>query len=721
MAPLIRSGKRLTDLIFLFSVLPLAALAQSALVCTTTAVPPIVRSEGLTERLGDIILGCSGGTPGAVVSANLTLFLNVGITNRLVSGNTDDIILTVDSGSGPVPANVSARQFAPMAVAFNGLSFTVPASGNVTLRIGNVRGAVNQLGLAPRQSVIANLSFSNVAGLAVGNPQFTVGVTQGGLLATYSTSGVRCTGSPLPSTINLTNLFATGTRFFSTRVTEGFADDFQKKDAFTDTGTRIVVRYSGFPASARLFVPDAVAGSSATRPTAGGDLGIPASGGAYTPGGGGSLLLARVSGTDANGAGGTPVYAPGAPGSGTVSFDAVGEVPLSNGAGLAVYEIVDSDPALQESAQFPTFVGIMSNPGGEVVIAHQTISLGPISNVTSATAGDPIPRFTPEPPANDCSLLGDCGAAYFPNLLVDAPPLNFTVAAGGPFQVKYIRVNNQGSGLLNWTASLAFQTGSGWLTIDPTAGPNNATIRMDAHPEKLAPGTYQATLTVDAGPLAGSRTLPVSLTVTPATAAPQPAITVDSVTNAASLQAGPLVAGSLATVKGARLSGKNVSVTLDNLPAALLYKGDDQINLQVPDQLASKTSAQLVVIVDGVSSAPRTISLASTAPAIFANGVLNQDATVNNAANAATAGSVLQIFATGLMSATSGAVTAQINDRVIDTLYYAGPAPGLIGVQQVDLVVPDDLGATTSDLRVCAYAADSTQRVCSPPAKIALR
>lgn len=724
MGPLIRSGKRLTDLIFVFFLFSTLAFSQGALVCTTTAVPVPVRAEGLTERTGDIILGCSGGTPGSVVSANLTLFLNVSITNRLMTGNNNDILLTVDTGPGPVPANVQAQQFAPMAVAFNGLSFTVPPSGKVTLRISNVRGAANQFGLPGQQPIIANLSFSNSAGLAVGNPQFIVGFTQRGLLATFSSSGVRCTGSPLPSTINLTNLFAIGTRFFSTRVTEGFADDFQKKDTFSDTGTRIVVRYSGFPAGARLFVPDAVAGSSATRPTAGGDLGVTASGGAYTPANSGSLLLARVSGADANGAGGTPVFTPGAAGSGTVAFDSDGEVSLANGSGLAVYEVVDSNPALQESAQFPTFVGITSIPSGAVVVAGQAVSLGPISTVARATATDPIPRFSPDPPPNDCSLLGDCGAAFFPNLLVDAPPLNFTAPAGGPFQVKYIRVNNQGGGLLNWTASLVLQNGSGWLTIDPPSGPNNATIRMDAHPEKLAPGTYQATLFVDAGPLAGSRTLPVTFVVTaPASAsapAPQPSITVTSVMNAASLQAGPLVAGSLATIRGTMLSGKTVSVTLDNLPATLLFKNDDQINLQVPEQLVSKTSAQLVVTVDGVRSAPQTVLLAASAPAIFANGILNQDSTVNSAANAADVGTILQIFATGLMSATSGPVTVQVNDRIVDTLYYAGPAPGRPGVQQVDFVVPDDLGGTSASVRLCANEG-AAQRICSAPVTVTLK
>ena len=73
--------------------------------CTPSAVPPIVRSEGITERTGDILLDCTRGTPGAIVKGNLTVFLNVSVTNKLLANNTTDVLLTVDTGTiiqGPV-------------------------------------------------------------------------------------------------------------------------------------------------------------------------------------------------------------------------------------------------------------------------------------------------------------------------------------------------------------------------------------------------------------------------------------------------------------------------------------------------------------------------------------------------------------------------------------------------------------------------------------------
>jgi len=74
-------------------------------------VPPTVRSEGLTELVGDIVLNCSGGTPTPVGSfipqANITIFLNTQITSRLLTGTQSEAILTIDE---PTPAQTSATQ-----------------------------------------------------------------------------------------------------------------------------------------------------------------------------------------------------------------------------------------------------------------------------------------------------------------------------------------------------------------------------------------------------------------------------------------------------------------------------------------------------------------------------------------------------------------------------------------------------------------------------------
>ncbi|MGI8743726.1 MAG: IPT/TIG domain-containing protein [Bryobacteraceae bacterium] len=700
---------------FAFLSLSVSAFSQTQiLTCNATSVPPIVRGEGITERVGDIVVDCSGGTPNTQMTGNFSIFLSVNITNRISGNAVTGVVFTIDNGSGPQPVTAPGIIAGPSNLVYNGVSFALSPAGSVTLRIANIRAAANQLMFTsnlPIQAFLA-LNASNLVNLT--NSHLPVATVVRGLYAGYASKLIcSATGSALPTTLTFSNLIAAGTSLASTRVTEGFADSFGQRSTWAnlnaDSGERIIVRYSGFTPGARIFVPDVVAGSDAVQPTAGGDFGLPASGGKYAAGGNGSLLLARVPGADANGAGGTPVFVP-STATGTLSFDSVSEVPLSNGSGHLVYEVVDANPSALESAQFPAFLGLAPSGNGSSSVTSEDVSLAPVSTVMIASATDPIPRFlfTSAPP--DCALIGDCGASYQPRLFVDPLILQYTATAGSSFQVAYLRVNNQGGGVMHWTAKVTYQSGSGWLRVDPVEGVNNATIRIDALPGNLAPGTYQASLTIDAGPQAGARTVGVTLVITAALPPPVQLPEVSSVMNAASFTTGPIAPGSLATILGTRLGGKNVAVTFDGLPGSILFGNDTQINVLVPAALGSKASAQAVVSVDGNQSAAQPVALAAMAPAIFPGAVLNQDYSANSSTNPAAPGSVIQIFATGLSG--SGAITARLAGRVIDTPYYAGPAPGLLGVQQIDLIVPQDLIAGTADVIVCGNA------VCSPAAKV---
>src|SRR5665647_719537 len=97
-------------------------------------------------RDSDIVLQCSGTTPGTVFSGNFTLFLSAGITNRVDGSNlTRDAVLSVDLGSGYVPTGV-AGLVSGSSISFNGVSYTTPATGMVNLRISGVRASMNQMG-----------------------------------------------------------------------------------------------------------------------------------------------------------------------------------------------------------------------------------------------------------------------------------------------------------------------------------------------------------------------------------------------------------------------------------------------------------------------------------------------------------------------------------------------------------------------------------------------
>lgn len=675
--------------------------------------------EGVTERLGDLLLQCSG-APGATVSGNLTIFLPVSVTNRVDDNNQAlDATLSVDYGTGFVPTTIGGTVSA-RSITFNGLNFTVPAAGRLNLKVSSIRADAYQLGAVAPESITAAISATN---LALSSPALVLAYPLAGLFSSNYDTGISCTGSPLPSgSVALSTLFAARTAFASTRLTEGFASAFLVRGAGDDNGTRFLVRYSGFPVNTQLYVPSFVAGSDAAVPTAGGDLGQPQAVGRYVPLSG-TLLLAAVPYADSTGAGGTPLPLPA--GAGAISLDSVMQVPLTNGAGLVVYEVVDANNAILESAQFPTFIGLTSVTAPAT--ASESLSLAPVSSVAVASETAPVPRFQTVAPASDCQLVGDCGAPYYPSL--STPPaqsIQLTAYAGGAMTSLpgYIPVDNTGGGIMNWTATIVYLSGSGWLTLDNTGGQNNGSVRVFANAQNLAAGQFRANVIIDAGPIAGSVIIPVTLTAvapppptpvpTVPPAPPPPAVTVTAVMNAATFQPTALVPGSLGTLIGSNLSGKVVTVTFDGIPATLLYDSATQINLQVPASLSlTKTSSSVVVTVDGNSSPPASVALSPAWPGIFNPGVLNQDDSLNTAANPAHAATVIQIFATGIPAAM---VSANVGGQSNLIPLYAGPAPGLTGVQQVNLMVPSGLGGSTAPLVLCVQA--TGQQFCSAAATL---
>jgi uncharacterized protein (TIGR03437 family) len=693
--------------LILFLTLTLGLFAQKPTTCNVSAAPPIVHSEGLAEKIGDITLSCSG-TPGTAVTAQISVSLPITITNRINAGGfSTDASLSIDTGAGNVPSGVSGM-VTNQSITFNGVQFTFPPSGTVSLVIDDIRANVNQLGLQQQSQITAYLGST----LALTDNTVAVAIGEQGLLATSMDSGVTCTGSPTPSTISLSNLFAAQTAVQSTRVTEGFPASFQPKDPTSDTGTRFLLSYSNIPSGAAIYVPDAVAGTTAAVPTAGGDLGTTATVGQYIPGSH-TLLLVRVLNADATGAGGTFATLPAPNSSGALVLNGANPVPLTGGAGYAVYEVVDSSPSVTESAQIPNFFSIPANSPAST--SNGSLSLAPVSTIGTASATAPIPRFVAVAPASDCSVVGDCNASYYPQLQATATSLQATAVAGGKnVGVGNITVRDTKGGVLDWSATVTYATGSGWLLFTQPFGIDGALIQVYADPSSLTPGTYQATVTINAGTIAGSQSFPLTLTVT----APAPAMIVSGVTNAADFHAGPVAPGSLATVWGSNLAGQNVSVTFNGTSAKILYSGAQQINLEIPASLSGQSSAQMVVTADS-AKATYTVPLTAVAPAIFTPGVLNQDYSINSAANPAALGSVLQIFLTGMPG--SGAVaTVTIQNRGNLVPAYAGAAPGLLGLEQVNVAVPADLQGGTANLTICVMGAGN-QPSCSQPESIALK
>jgi uncharacterized protein (TIGR03437 family) len=160
-------------------------------------------------------------------------------------------------------------------------------------------------------------------------------------------------------------------------------------------------------------------------------------------------------------------------------------------------------------------------------------------------------------------------------------------------------------------------------------------------------------------------------------------------------------------------------VTIDGKTARVLFANADQINVQVPEQL-SGNSVQVVVASGDVSGDPVAVNVAAVNPGIFTPGIVNQDGSVNSANNPAATGSYVQIFATGLLPPDgSGIVEAKLHDQVLTTLPYAGPAPGIPGLQQVNLQIPAGWPTMTTEVLLCSSSGGA--RVCSAPVKIHMR
>jgi uncharacterized protein (TIGR03437 family) len=140
--------------------------------------------------------------------------------------------------------------------------------------------------------------------------------------------------------------------------------------------------------------------------------------------------------------------------------------------------------------------------------------------------------------------------------------------------------------------------------------------------------------------------------------------------NAASYLTGPVAPGELVTLFGNRLGPQQgvateatvsspfpsqageVGVTFDGTPAPLLWVQDMQINLAVPWSVAGPNT-EVCVSYNNVTTNCLTLPVAPAAPGVFTvdgthAAALNQDGSVNSAANPAAPGSIVSVFATGL-------------------------------------------------------------------------
>jgi uncharacterized protein (TIGR03437 family) len=237
-----------------------------------------------------------------------------------------------------------------------------------------------------------------------------------------------------------------------------------------------------------------------------------------------------------------------------------------------------------------------------------------------------------------------------------------------------------------------------------------------------------------------------------------PIVRSKGVVNAASLELGaPVAPGALITIFGDRLAtetslytgtmynlslaGTSVYLAGQSLPLA--YVSDHQINAIVPFELPSNTTHQLIVArSDGGLSTPEPVTVAPAAPAMFQLDATGRAAVIVTRASGifvadpqhpAAPGDYISIYATGLgpvdhpidvagpapgaepFPRTTGQVNAFVNGKKAD-LSFAGLAPFLVGLYQVNARIPDD--ADVGDDVPLTLAVGDVQSV---PAKLAIK
>jgi uncharacterized protein (TIGR03437 family) len=152
------------------------------------------------------------------------------------------------------------------------------------------------------------------------------------------------------------------------------------------------------------------------------------------------------------------------------------------------------------------------------------------------------------------------------------------------------------------------------------------------------------------------------------------------------------------------------SVTVGNVPAPMFYSTSGQLGIQIPYELAGQTSAHVQVTVGGQTSTAQTVNLSSVKPGLF---TVSQDGrgtavclhsdgvTLVTAANPAHPREVVILYGTGFGPLTTslgtgqpstGNLTASTPTVTIDGLparvMFSGMAPGFVGLNQINVLVP---------------------------------
>jgi uncharacterized protein (TIGR03437 family) len=167
-----------------------------------------------------------------------------------------------------------------------------------------------------------------------------------------------------------------------------------------------------------------------------------------------------------------------------------------------------------------------------------------------------------------------------------------------------------------------------------------------------------------------------------------------------------------------------VSVLFNGAPVPLFYADANQINFQVPMLAPQSGTADLQVmdLATGRILGDTTVVMTQALPGLFtqagngsgAAAALNQDNTLNSQTNPAAQGTVITLFGTGQGFISGAPPDGTVSNAPLQTAYmpeiimgtgpvppanvkYAGLAPTLVGVWQINVLIPDTVITTPTN------------------------
>jgi endo-1,4-beta-xylanase len=237
-----------------------------------------------------------------------------------------------------------------------------------------------------------------------------------------------------------------------------------------------------------------------------------------------------------------------------------------------------------------------------------------------------------------------------------------------------------------------------------------------------------------------------------------PAISASAVVNAASFTGGAVAPGELITLFGAnfgpaalqtaqldaqgRIATELATARLlfDGIPAPLIYVVQGQLAALVPYDIAGKTTTNMQYEFHGIKSNAAATPVTRTAPALFTanssgkgpGAILNQDFSLNTAANPVEKNGIVSLFGTGAgetnpkgidgrLAAEPYAkpvlpVTVDVDGQTAEVL-YAGDAPGLAsGIFQIAIRIPPN--SRSGDVSIVVKVGDTPSQ---PGVTVAVR